>query len=263
MNITKWLKTSSKYIEKFKNYNITLTDVSFRKCPLYKNNQLFEILLSNNMCNKIEIGASFPNYNYTNKIPLVSSITKPDDIERIVMNHIQNVSCISSVSSKYLEKTYNISLNENKENIHQFVKLLEKEKIINYRKLYIHCVNKCPIVGTIDNDFILHEIFHYNMKYNFDELCISDNTGSLLFDDYKYIVDTVIFFGVPKTNLALDLYVNTRNIHEIEKIIRYSLRNNISKFNVSIANDGSLLQPLSYSIFYEIVKKEIEYCLNI
>jgi isopropylmalate/homocitrate/citramalate synthase len=212
------------------------------------------------MCNKIEIGTHFPIYNYIHKIPLISSITNPDDIERITMNHIQNVTCISSVSSKYLEKTHNISLDENKENISNIVKMLET---IHYKKLYIYCVNKCPFLGTIDNKFILHEIFDYNMKYNFDELCISDNTGTLSFDDYKYIVDSVVFFGVPKTNLSLDLYVNTRNIHEIEKIIRYSLRNNISKFNVSIANDGSLLQPLSYSIFYEIVKKEIEYCVNI
>ena len=56
--------------------------------------------------------------------------------------------------------------------------------------------------------------------------------------------------------------VNCLEVHlEIEKIIRYSLRNNICRFNVSLINNGSLLQPLSYEILYEIVKKEIEYSI--
>lgn len=265
----KWLKTSPKYIDKFNHYNLNLTDTSLKNIPFHKGFELFNLLLSKNKPHKIEIGKSFPIYDYLNKIPLplVYSVSNSLDMKKVALNNIQHISCISSVSENYMKKKYNITLEENKMNISNIVHIVNQLNKINEpnerisKKLYISCVNQCPYFGKIDNDFILHEIFHYNMKHNFDEICISDTNGSLTYEDYKYIVDTVVFFGVPKTILSLDLYLNTRNFTEIEKIIRYSLRNNICRFNVSLINDGSLLQPLSYEILYEIVKKEIEYSI--
>lgn len=260
-SMMRWLKKSPQYMEKFNNYGIILTDNTFSHIPLHKGGDFLHKLLTVNTPHKIEIGSHFPHFQYNHKIPLVSSISSPIDIDNVKTNNTQNISMITSVSNAYLTKFHNISLEENKKKISAVIKVLKEDKQTEkiYKKLYVKCVNQCPLFGTFDNSFILHEIFHYNRNFELDELCISDTNGTLMFDDYKYIVDTVIFFGVPKSVLSLDLYMNTRNISEIEKIIKYSLQNNISKFNVSLINNGTSLQPLSYEVFYEIVKKQIKY----
>ena len=75
----------------------------------------------------------------------------------------------------------------------------------------------------------------YNTKYELDEIRLLDICGSLKYEDYKYIVDALIYFGVLRTKIGVNLNININNRDEINKIMRYSLKNNtkymINEFN--------------------------------
>ena len=98
-----------------------------------------------------------------------------------------------------------------------------------------------------------------------NELCLSDTCGTLKFNDYKYILDRCIEEQIPMQLLSLHLHVDDKN--ELEKIIRYSLLNNINCFDVSSLEEGgcsvTIKKPkknLSYDLFYEIL---LTYILDI
>ena len=136
-----------------------------------------------------------------------------------------------------------------------------------HTKLYISCITDCPIAGKQDPDYILRELLMYHYSYEFDELCMSDTCGSLTFDDYEYLVDALIHFGVPPSKLSLHLHVSETNRDEIRKILWHSFQKKICKFDVSMVETGGCsvtMQPdqrlpnLSYDLFYHFLERYIE-----
>ena len=125
-------------------------------------------------------------------------------------------------------------------------------------KLYISCINECPLEGKIDKDYIVHEILNYHKDLLIvDEFCLSDTCGSLNFIDYKYIVDNCMHFGMPPSKFSLHLHVKKENLDELKKIVFYSLDKNIIRFDVSIIESGGcsvtmntskLLPNMSYDL---------------
>lgn len=89
----------------------------------------------------------------------------------------------------------------------------------------------------------------YHHKYSFDELCLSDTCGTLTFENYKYLVDALYVFGVPKTKIGIHLKM--KNMTEVEKIVRYSLKNDILHFDVSAIESDNL----TYDVFMSIYNK--------
>lgn len=167
---------------------------------------------------------------------------------------INNISIMSSVSESFMKKNTNMSINDVKEGL----------KMLNWAsniKVYLSCVNECPIEGIIDNNKVINEIIYYannHKKYKINELCLSDTCGTLKFDDYKYILDRCIEKQIPMQLLSLHLHVD--DTIELEKIIRYSLLNNINCFDVSSLEDGgcsvTIKKPkknLTYDLFYDIL----------
>ena len=167
---------------------------------------------------------------------------------------VQNISIMSSVSESFMKKNTNMSINDVKEGL----KMLDWASNI---KVYLSCVNECPIEGIIDNNKVIDEIIYYannHKKYKINELCLSDTCGTLKFDDYKYILDRCIEKQIPMQLLSLHLHVD--DTVELEKIIRYSLLNNINCFDVSSLEEGgcsvTIKKPkknLSYDLFYDIL----------
>jgi hypothetical protein len=135
-------------------------------------------------------------------------------------------------------------------------------------KLYVSCINECPIEGKIDNDFIVNRILNLN-KMNVDNICLSDTCGSLTEEDFEYIIDTCAFFGLPLSKISLHLHVKKERENEIEKIIHKALERKIIHFDVSYLETGGcsvtmnskkLLPNLSYDLYYKslcnyIIKK--------
>jgi hypothetical protein len=134
-----------------------------------------------------------------------------------------NYSFMTTVSPVFHKVHYKTSLDKSKR------ELLEMDNMTDMKKkLYINCITNCPYQGVLDLDFIVHEILFYHTNYNFHELCLDDTIGNMSFEDFKYIIDTICFFGVPKSKIGLRL----KDGPAIRSILRYALRNHFTKFDV-------------------------------
>jgi hydroxymethylglutaryl-CoA lyase len=178
---------------------------------------------------------------------------------------IKNYSFLTSVSNSFQKRNVNKTLLETKKELKKIFKIMETQNTHEFKtKLYISCITDCPLEGKMDNDYIIHEILYYNADFpNIDEFCLSDTCGSLKFEDYKYIVENCVFFGLQPSKISLHLHVKKQNIEEIKQIVKYSMDNNINRFDVSILESGGcsltipstdLLPNASYELLNAIYK---------
>jgi len=203
--------------------------------------------------------------SYDPELYIVAPNKKGFDIG--IENGIRNFSFLTSVSNSFQKKNVNKTILETNKELEEMFKTIPDNEIKT--KLYISCINECPLEGKIDNDVIVHEILNYHKNFPLiNEYCLSDTCGSLNFDDYKYIVDACLFFGMPSTKISLHLHVNKENIEDLTKIIYHSLDNNIIRFDVSLLESGGcsvtlpsskLLPNLSYEMFNKIYSKYVEH----
>lgn len=166
----------------------------------------------------------------------------------------KNISIMSSVSESFMYKNTRMSIDDVKKSFEYFHN-------DNNIKVYLSCISECPIDGKINLDHIINEISFYSdncKKYNINELCLSDTCGTLKFEDYKYIIDTCLTKNIPMNLLSLHLHID--DVPEVQKIIRYSLLNNINSFDVSALDNGgcsvTINNPknnLTYDLFYDIL----------
>ena len=174
---------------------------------------------------------------YNKPSSILIDTTLENTLNTLKMNKVTNISFMTSCSNKFQKKNVNKTLDETKEELDNIFDVLKNSQHMNIKKkLNICCITECPIDGKIDLDYILHEVLMYNTKYELDEIRLFDNCGSLKYEDYKYIVDALIYFGVLKTKIGINLKMDTNdmsNKNEINKIVRYSLKN---KLNYMIHN---------------------------
>jgi hypothetical protein len=178
-------------------------------------------------------------------------------------------SFITSVSNSFQLKNTKMTLDESDKDIMEMLYILEnnleriKKPLI---KLYVSCINECPIEGKINNDIVVNEIIYYIKNTNVNELCLSDTCGSLLFEDFKYIIDKCIDLNVDMEKISLHLHTS-ESIDNIREIVHYSLDNKIKKFDVSsitsggcsVTMDQSKLKPnMSYDLLYKLFDEYID-----
>lgn len=203
----------------------------------------------------------------TNKFLLVpNSKQLKNVINNTDMNHF---SFITSVSEKFQLKNTKQTLEESYSDIYKMMYSFEENK---YRprppfiKLYVSCINECPIEGKIDNDFIVNKLLMIN-KMNVDNICLSDTCGTLNVEDFVYIVDKCNFFGLPSNKLSLHLHVKNGREDIVEKIIHKALDKRILDFDVSLLNTGGcsvtmnknqIAPNLSYELYYKSLINYIE-----
>lgn len=151
--------------------------------------------------------------------------------------------------------------------IETMIQMLDNQKI-NYKiKLYISCINECPIVGRQSNNHIITEILKYKQLYltnKVNTICLSDTTGTLSAADFTYVVDNCNKEGLPYSSFSLHLHVKSPPI--VEDIFHKALDRNITQFDVSdietggcsVTMDANKLTPnLSYPLYYEFLTKYI------
>lgn len=189
-------------------------------------------------------------------IPSSSKLTKEN------MSICKNYSFITSVSEGFQQKNLNKSLVETKEDIFTMTDKINSSYTPRdnfFIKLYVSCINECPIDGRLDNDYIIKELaWNYN-AYKPNLLCISDTCGTLETKDFKYIIDGILNNGVPPDKLSLHLHVNSKNENETINIIHNAFDRNILNFDVSSIESGGCsvtMDPskmnsnLTYNLYY-------------
>jgi len=199
---------------------------------------------------------SYPNY------VLVPNKKRLLDI--IKLHEINYFSFITSISNSFqLEYTQKTILDNEKE----IITMIEMLDINTFRvmdakiKLYVSCINYCPIKGKIDNDFIVNKLLNLN-NIKVDNICLLDTCGKLTSEDFEYIVDTCNLFGLPYSKLSLQLYLNKEREEELEKIIYMALDRKIIDFDVSMIesnNESFCISTLSYDFYYKVLVKYILY----
>ena len=176
-----------------------------------------------------------------------------------------NFSFITSVSNAFQLKNTSRSLAFKKVELREMMELVSCLNRKHQTKLYVSCINECPLSGRIDNDDILNEILtSYASMETLDEICLSDTTGTLKCSDFEYIADGLIRFGLAKSRISLHLHINSTNEEEAKRILFACFRRGIYRFDVSAIMEGgcsvsmeaSQLKPnMTYEFFYSAVEE--------
>ena len=191
---------------------------------------------------------------YSDHYVLVPTLNKLGDA---MSNNVTHMSFLTSMSNAFQKKNVNRTIKETDAELKTICKMLDESV---RKKLYISCIAECPLSGPLDIDVVLHNICQYHYQYSFDELCLSDTCGTLKFEDFKYLVESMYLFGVPKSKIGLHLHM--RNIEEVKQIIRYALQNGLVRFDVSVLESGgcsitmdSCAPNLTHDVFMSIYDK--------
>jgi hydroxymethylglutaryl-CoA lyase len=224
--------------------------------PTFKKSEILHAIHQKYTPAKLEIGSFvspkvLPIMSDTAKLlELVhSSVKDTTDIYALVPNKIgllnaiksgfTNFSFITSVSNAFQVKNTGRNLTVKKYELEEMTQYIKTLKPPIKTKLYISCINECPVIGNVDNDFIIHEIISsYGLVDEYDELCISDTMGTLRNRDFEYIVDNLIRFGVSPSRISIHLHINSKNEQEAKRILFACFQRKINRFDVSVISDG-------------------------
>lgn len=252
-------------------FDITLRDglqsipkyISFKKkCELatyiykyYKPNSI-EVgsIVSEKLLPQMKDSINLHHYCIENnfKSDLYMLIPNLKSLKTAKLEGVKNFSFITSVSESFQKKNTNKNLYETKHLLENMMSITNKNNKI---KLYISCINHCPIEGKINFKNILNEIIFYSKIENIDEFCFSDTCGNLCEKDYIMLINKIIKF-IPFEKISLHLHKNI-SLTETINIINYSQKIGIKKFDVSALNIGGC----SMTINENNLNSNIEYNL--
>jgi hydroxymethylglutaryl-CoA lyase len=248
------MKVSRSLIKNVKFFDVTLRDSLQSLNKIYtlseKKTLLHDVLKKNNI-ESIEIGSFVSSkilpqlqntddlFNYANSLSHNKKlfVLTPNEyaVKKALDIGVDHFSLITSVSNDFQKKNINKTLKQTKKNLHEMINLIPDKNI----KLYISCINECPLKGKIKNEIILNELSEYYYKYEFvNNFCLSDTCGTLNFTDFREIIQGMIKRGFNMSRFSLHLHQNKNSPENIYNIILYALKHNINLFDVSILNSG-------------------------
>ena len=193
-----------------------------------------------------------------------------------------NFSFISSVSNSFQLKNTKMTKQENLNNLNNMIHFLDDYKSYKidvengeviqeyknfYIKLYVSCINECPIEGKIPIDNIVSDLYYLSGK-KFDKICLSDTCGTLTHSDFSQIIGMLYEIGANIDKFTLHLHVNPDREDEVEKILHTAIDYGIEEFDVSdlktggcsVTMDKNRLAPnMSYEQYYKFLTN---YLLN-
>lgn len=261
------ISTGKVYRDICSEHNITpiLFDVSLRdgiqganplQFPTFRKSEILHAIHQKYSPAKLEIGAFvspkvLPIMSDTSDLlELVhSSVKDSTDIYALVPNKVgllnaiksgfTRFSFITSVSNAFQIKNTGKDLCYKKTELREMTHYIKTLKSDFKTKLYVSCVNECPIMGDINNDIVVHEIMSsYGLVEEYDEICISDTMGTLKSVDFKYIVENLIKFGVDASRISIHLHINKTNEWQAKQILFTCFQLKINRFDVSVISDG-------------------------
>ena len=211
------------------------------------------------MKNSIDFFQSFSSTYGTYK-PIDIYVLTPNykSVQIAAKNDVCNFSFITSVSNMFQTKNTNMTIADTKYEINQMVDLVKTKQEDNKIKLYIYCFTECPIIGKINNHAVISEIMYYYQTHDkhIDNFCLSDTCGTLRFQDFKFIIDTLIRNGVELEQFGLQLHQQVSR-DNVNNIIMYGMKNGISQYDVScmpeIGGCSVTMENPSGNIGYETI----------
>jgi len=275
MNIVRQkLVSNVNYRKLYERMNIQLFDSSLRNRntqSLQKKSNLFYDIITNYKPQNIEIGSMnriaqeqilhHPRFakntgSLKTKPNLYTIVPNSIILQTAITHGFRHFSFITSVKNecqnKNKEKTSKVDLET-------CVHLLENN--FQYRmeyktKLYFSCINHCPVIGRLDIVVLLNKLMEYYKTYDFDEYCICDTDGNLKTDDFEYLLNSMILFGIHPDNISVRLPIGKES--KVKRILWHCFRNNIHKFDVS-------LHPptLTYDVLYHNIDQYLEHRLSL
>ena len=291
-SLTKFINSNEEYTSIYNTIKPTLFDVSLRdglqnikkddvsKYTTDEKIKLYNQIVSTHNPMELEIGSIvskiffpifedtielFNKLNDSNKnyllIPSFSKLKPAIDLG------CNNFSFISSVSESFQKKNTNKSIEQTKNEILEMMNQINSNSFIfNPKfKIYLSCINTCPIEGKISNDLIINEIVYYNNICKPDIICLSDTCANLSYNDFSYIVSEANKCGVSYDKLSLHLHIDLTNkdyYYNLQKIFNYSIEKGINKFDISFLETGGCVMTLgndntkpnlSYELYYRLV----------
>jgi hydroxymethylglutaryl-CoA lyase len=179
----------------------------------------------------------------------------------------RNFSFITSVSNAFQVKNTRRNLEHKKAELREMLQEISRVESPCKTKLYVSCINQCPLFGLIDNDVVLNELLSsYVFVDSLDEICLSDTMGTLKCADFEYIVDGLLRFGLAKNRISVHLHIGSDNHSEAKRILFACFKRGIQRFDVSAIMDGgcsvsmnaSQLKPnMTYEFFYSALEEHL------
>jgi hydroxymethylglutaryl-CoA lyase len=235
--------------EKYQPRNMEIGSiVSSKVLPIFKNSDSFY--------NYIEYCQLEPNEPKINNFILIPNETQFNNINKFM--GLRYFSFITSVSESFQMKNTKMTLDTTFQQLNNMMRILDDKPEKSTVKLYVSCINECPIEGKIDNNVIIEKIQKYQ-ELKPDILCLSDTCGTLTADDLNYIILN-LQKNTNFNNLSLHLHVKPGREDEVEKIIHTALDIGINSFDVSVLKSGGcsvtmkesdLAPNLSYELYYK------------
>ena len=161
-----------------------------------------------------------------------------------IRHGVRNFSFITSVSNEFQVKNTRRDLDFKKTELQEMMALVASINGVCKTKLYVSCINECPISGLIDSDYVIYEILseyglaEFEDGFTLDEICLSDTMGTLKTRDFEYIVDGLLRFGLPTSRISLHLHVGKDNELDAKRILFACFRRGIHQFDVSYVGEG-------------------------
>ena len=187
-----------------------------------------------------------------------------EDVYMAKKSGVTHFSFMISVSDQHQYIMTTNTIAESKLNLSIMYKMLDPNDKV---KLYINCIDTCPISGKLNLTIILSEILSYiyiYSEYNFDEICLVDTCGTLRMESLDYIYDSLRSI-MPINRISIQLCKQSKH-NDTDIIIHNNL--GIDKFNVSLSNgitegiltegtltEGILTEPIP--IHYSDLNKHI------
>ena len=246
---------------------------------------IYEEILRNYNPKNIEIGSCVNNkilpifsdtedlFHYVENINDINNrhyvlVPNQDKLTNAINFGATNYSFITSVSNSFQLKNTKKTLNETYSNLVSMMRYLDKSSIENYKvKLYVSCINECPIEGKIHSHNIVSELFSLSLL-NFDTICLSDTCGTLTYDDFIDIIENTKKVGIDTKKISLHLHIKPEREEEIEKIVHAAINYGIIEFDVSDLKTGGcsvtidrdkIVPNMNYEQYYKFLTN---YLLN-
>lgn len=186
---------------------------------------------------------------------------------------VRNFSFVTSVSNSFQLKNTNMTIRENFNNLNNMIHFLDDyssfkidiengdviEEFKNFNvKLYVSCINECPIEGKIPINNIVKELYNLSSK-NFDKICLSDTCGTLTNNVFIEIIDKLYEIDADMNKFTLHLHVKPDREDEVQDIVHTAIDYGIEEFDVSYLKSGGcsvtmdknkLAPNMSYEQFY-------------